>query len=160
MVRKKLTPEDLKAWEDYIKGKKPKDAPKVSLAQQGNGSSKPLPSKPSPSKTKPSPTAMQRKEVNSIKIQATLDLHGLSLTQGRDAFESFVQQCMSRGYKNLLVITGKGALHSSQTLRRHLPLWLQDDPFRSCVISYANPVKPQHGGAGAFYIVLRKKKLP
>lgn len=153
MSRKKLTPEDLKIWNDFLRGIKPASTETPVALPEKKGLQKI--SKP---QLAPSPKPMERKDFRSIRIQATLDLHGLSLAEGRDAFEAFIKQSANRGYKYLLVITGKGAIHSDQTLRRSLPQWLQDSPFCELVISYANPAKPADGGAGAFYIVLRKKK--
>lgn len=152
MSRKKLTPEDLKIWNDFLRGIKPESTESPAALPE----IKELQNISQPQEA-PSPKPMKRKDFRSIRVQATLDLHGLSLAEGRDAFETFIRRSHNRGYKYLLVITGKGAIHSDQTLRRSLPQWLQDQPFHDLVISYANPVKPEHGGAGAFYIVLRKK---
>ena len=37
-----------------------------------------------------------------------LDLHGLTLVQANRAVKKFIIQCFEEGYKNLLIITGKG----------------------------------------------------
>ena len=70
------------------------------------------------------------------------------------------------GWKVVLVITGKGrpggdfqSLHDHErgVLRRVVPLWLSLPEFRRVVLGYED-AGPVHGGDGALYIRIRKRK--
>jgi len=124
------------------------------------------PSLQNPSLKKPvkeavaSPLAPQpfgRKELRRIKIDARLDLHGLSLVEGYEVLERFLRWAQERGVKTALVITGKGSLSSENTLRHQLPRWLKETPLRTFVSFLHHPAKQQDGGQGAFYVGVRKK---
>ena len=54
----------------------------------------------------------------------------------------------------MLVITGKGK-EGQGVLRRNFLLWLESPGARRLVSGYAES-HPKHGGAGAFYVFLRK----
>jgi DNA-nicking Smr family endonuclease len=58
----------------------------------------------------------------------------------------------------LLVITGKGSAgEGAGVLRRNAPAWLMASP-RSGRILTTEPAHPRHGGDGAFYVLLRRKR--
>ncbi|MBY0407454.1 MAG: Smr/MutS family protein, partial [Rickettsiales bacterium] len=42
-------------------------------------------------------------------------------------------------------------------LREMLPQWLTEPGLRPLVLAY-DTAKPQHGGSGAYYILLRRKR--
>ena len=42
-------------------------------------------------------------------------------------------------------------------LRRNLPRWLTESPVRQIVLRL-EPARSQHGGDGAFYVLLRRKR--
>ena len=73
----------------------------------------------------------------------------------------------------MLVVTGKGGPRREQdaatlgfgadqpergVLRRSVPLWLEEPELRLLVASYTT-ADIKHGGAGALYIHLRKRRL-
>lgn len=90
------------------------------------------------------------------EVEARLDLHGMSQTEAYDALRRFIRAQQAAGRRTLLVITGKGRVGGG-VLRRLLPLWLEEAPLRDAVIAFT-PAKQKDGGAGAFYVRLRKKK--
>jgi DNA-nicking Smr family endonuclease len=58
----------------------------------------------------------------------------------------------------LLVVTGKGeGREEGGVLRRLLPLWLEEGSHRGAILAIA-PARRQHGGEGAFYLLLRRKR--
>ena len=68
----------------------------------------------------------------------------------------------------MLVITGKGAPREreelgfmpdrdSGVLRRNVPRWLAEAPVRGLVLGVEN-ARTQHGGGGAYYVLLRRKR--
>ena len=108
-----------------------------------------------------------------MEVEATLDLHGHSQEAAHQALIGFVSRSRSRGLRCILVITGKGAspyarhtLHGSTfyevperqgVLRSAVPRWLNEADFRAHVSGF-QPAHPKHGGGGAFYIWLRRKR--
>lgn len=108
-----------------------------------------------------------------IEIEATIDLHGHSQERAHAALLDFVARSRGRGLRCVLVITGKGAspyarhtLHGSTfyevperqgVLRSAVPRWLAEAEFRLHVSGF-QPAHPKHGGGGAFYLWLRKKR--
>ncbi|NNE82945.1 MAG: hypothetical protein HKN28_03145, partial [Alphaproteobacteria bacterium] len=60
----------------------------------------------------------------------------------------------------VLVITGKGSVREGGgILRRRLPDWLNQSICRPHVLAFAT-ARPEHGGSGAFYVLLRRRREP
>ena len=55
---------------------------------------------------------------------------------------------------NVLIITGKGA-RGGGVIRREFPEWITSPPLSGLVIAYCQ-AQPKDGGAGAFYVNLRR----
>ncbi len=104
------------------------------------------------------------------EIDGRLDLHGLSQIQARAQLHDFLRRARGRGDHCVLVITGKGLKREAEdptrpfdmfarsepgVLRRALPHWLAESDLRAWVSGYA-PAHPKHGGAGAFYVFLKR----
>ena len=97
-----------------------------------------------------------------MPIAATLDLHGLTQHQAHDALVNFIDRCYRGNRRAVLVITGKGTIATDEPqatgiLRRHVPRWLNEPPLRDKVLSCA-PARGQHGGAGALYVLVRRRR--
>lgn len=92
-----------------------------------------------------------------LEIDATLDLHGLTLTQAEAALAGFIARQAQQRAVWVLVITGKGARGEGK-LRAALPDWLAAPKNASRLVEYG-PASIAHGGSGAFYLRLRKMKL-
>lgn len=115
----------------------------------------------------------QRLARGQMEVEATLDLHGHSQTEAHGRLLGFLSGARSRGLRCVLVITGKGAspyarhtLHGAAfyevperqgVLRSAVPRWLNEADFRAHVSGF-QPAHPKHGGGGAFYIWLRRKR--
>lgn len=86
-------------------------------------------------------------------VGATLDLHGMNVEEAMVAVESFLQQCMHKGMRVVLIIHGKG-YHSGQSpvLKNKLNHWLREINF---VLAFSSAA-PQHGSRGAMYVLLKK----
>lgn len=161
MSKDKLTPEELRLWRNQLKDVKPlSKVKKVPEEDEKELASSPLrPPKASPLKKLKSTDVLQpfqRREVRQVQIEAQLDLHGLSLEKAYDVLEQFLRKAQEKHFKTVLVITGKGSLSEEHTLRHQLPRWLEETPLKSMVSSYHNPARLHHGGAGAYYVRLRK----
>lgn len=105
------------------------------------------------------------RRVRNVKIEARLDLHGLTRHQAHAQLTRFLLSCQGRRRLWVLVITGKGRrnsdteeLHETRsqgTLRVLVPQWLEEPALRSVVSAYTT-AKPQDGGSGALYIRLKQ----
>lgn len=103
-----------------------------------------------------------------IRIESRLDLHGYNLTTAKEKLLQFVAQNFAANKRTLLVITGKGrrqdqSFHAASNLqgmgaiKREFTLWLEDPAIKACILS-SSVAQPKHGGSGAYYIYLRKKR--
>ncbi|GAK43718.1 Smr protein/MutS2 [Tepidicaulis marinus] len=115
----------------------------------------------------------QRLSRGQIEPQAFLDLHGETKMTAEMRLTRFLQDERARGTRVVLVITGKGnAPHSRHTLHGHefyhaperkavlrqlVPDWLHGDRLRGLVAGF-QPAHPRHGGGGALYVWLRRKR--
>ena len=108
-----------------------------------------------------------RKRLISGKIEPerTLDLHGLNREEAKGAVTIFVLSSF-RGRKRLiLIVTGKGREKNDAgpipqrtgILRRSLQTWLDTRPLKE-VVQFVSLAHDAHGGSGAFYVYLRRKK--
>jgi DNA-nicking Smr family endonuclease len=166
-MKRKLSPEERRLWESQIKDVKP--LPKITAKPKETQG---FPTKPikKPQRTaalekelrKPLPASppqsLGRKNLRRIQIDGRIDLHGMSLETAYQALERFLIHAQERGFKMVLVITGKGAVSAERTLRSALPLWLKETPLRHLVASLYHPAKPQDGGQGAYYVGVRRRR--
>lgn len=88
-------------------------------------------------------------------IDARLDLHGLNQAEAHGRLSAFLAGAQARGNRCVLVITGRGLRHGG-TLREMTPRWLEAEPNRRMVLSFAE-ARLQHGGEGALYVLLRRR---
>jgi DNA-nicking Smr family endonuclease len=89
-------------------------------------------------------------------IDGRFDLHGLTQSEAHAALLHFLRSASARGYRLVLVITGKGRRNGEAgVLRRQVPQWLALPEFRSFVVGFED-AHIAHGGEGALYVRLRK----
>lgn len=100
-----------------------------------------------------------------IDIDGTIDLHGMTQLEAREALRRYIGMRAARGDRTILVITGKGARTDNDfiaamtergILRNMLPLWLSE-PGLAHLISGWSMAARGHGGEGAFYVRLRRQ---
>jgi len=107
-------------------------------------------------------TKMRR---GKIRPEAKLDLHGLNLSQAHPTLTKFVLDAHGKGLRLILVITGKGRNTEDYdvipkrrgVLKATVPNWLAMEPLSSKILQITN-AHVKHGGGGAFYVYLRKKR--
>ncbi len=96
-----------------------------------------------------------------LAIDARLDLHGLTQAEAHRRLDGFVARAAAAGTRMLLVITGKGERAGGErgtgVLRDGVPRWLAEPGLRPLVLAIAH-AQPKHGGGGALYVLLRKKR--
>lgn len=97
----------------------------------------------------------------STEIEGKLDLHGYQQAAAKNRLLHFLDEAQRREKSLVLVITGKGTVTSADgergVLKRQVPLWLAQPEFRALVIGFEEAA-PSHGGAGALYVRVRRRK--
>ncbi len=91
-----------------------------------------------------------------VEIEDAADLHGLTQEQAHDRLGRFLADAQQAGLRCVLVVTGKGLLHGG-VLRHMVPRWLNEGANRERVLAFT-PAQPKHGGAGALYLLIRRKR--
>ena len=100
----------------------------------------------------------ERLRRGALTIDARLDLHGLNQAEAHTALERFLTASAARGRRCVLVITGKGLRDGQRgVLREAVPRWLNEAPNRARLLAVM-PAQPKHGGAGALYVLLKRKR--
>ncbi len=110
----------------------------------------------------------ERLRRGQINIDGRLDLHGHTQADAHRALHVFITASYRAGRRCVLVITGKGGPRDdvdggfmpdrdSGVLRRNLPRWLGEGAVRQLVLRIET-ARPQHGGEGAYYVLLRRKR--
>jgi len=90
------------------------------------------------------------------KIEARLDLHGLTQTEAHQELAAFIGRSRAAGCRCVLIITGRGlGPQGPGVLKRAVPRWLQEPELRQHVLAMAL-AQPRHGGSGATYLLLRR----
>ncbi|HUA55381.1 MAG TPA: Smr/MutS family protein [Candidatus Sulfotelmatobacter sp.] len=108
----------------------------------------------------------ERLRRGALAIDGKLDLHGLTQDEAHAALERFLSGSAARGRRCVLVITGKGlndgdsdagAGRARGVLRQAVPRWLNEPANRARILAVM-PAQPKHGGAGALYVLLKRKR--
>ncbi len=101
----------------------------------------------------------ERLRRGGLVIDGRLDLHGLTQDEAHAALERFLGGSAARGRRCVLVITGKGLGDGfgRGVLRQAVPRWLNEPPNRARILAVM-PAQPKHGGAGALYVLLKRKR--
>jgi len=100
-----------------------------------------------------------------LKPEGRLDLHGMTMAEAHPELISFVLAAQSKGKRLVLVITGKGKLRDEGgpmpavrgVLRHQVPQWLSLPPLSSAILQ-VTPAHLKHGGDGAYYVYLRRRR--
>ncbi len=105
----------------------------------------------------------------SINIDKKIDFHGKSLLDSEELFSNTIINCYNKGLRCLLFVTGKGLFKTKEThenekpklyhgvIRSALINWVGSKKFSRYILGY-EAASVEHGGDGAFYVYLRKKK--
>ncbi|MDA0260699.1 MAG: Smr/MutS family protein [Proteobacteria bacterium] len=110
----------------------------------------------------------QRLVRGKFSIDDRIDLHGMTQNEALRALTGFLKQAAGNDMRCVLVITGKGSVRENQddfmpdqsvgVLRRSFPRWLSQPGISNLVVAYHN-AKPKDGGEGAFYVLLRRRRV-
>ena len=108
----------------------------------------------------------QKKE--NLKVRS-IDLHGYTLDEANKTVEDFINKAFLENINKLIIVTGKG-LHSENEkdpyvskdlgiLKYSVPEFISNNASLMSMINEITDAKIEDGGAGAFYIYLKKNKL-
>ncbi|MBK1667413.1 hypothetical protein CKO28_05135 [Rhodovibrio sodomensis] len=93
-----------------------------------------------------------------LEIEGRIDLHGMTRAAAQDALTGFIVAAADRGQRCVLVITGKGTFSGGPgVLKQEVPKWLNMSPLRERIVA-VNAAQPRHGGGGALYVLLKRKR--
>ena len=90
-------------------------------------------------------------------LQGRLDLHGMTQAAAQEAVDRFLNESRRAGKRCVLIVHGRG-LHSQDqipVLKERLRVWLGQKRIGKTVLAFAT-ARPQDGGAGAVYVLLRR----
>ncbi len=109
-----------------------------------------------------------------MPVEAKLDLHGMTQAAAHAAVARFIEAQHAAGKRCVLIVTGKGGKSADPfqpkavpgrftfsagrgVLRDALPRWLNEPALRGHIIA-AQPASRAHGGEGAMYVLLKRKR--
>ncbi|MSP89700.1 MAG: hypothetical protein EXQ92_12965 [Alphaproteobacteria bacterium] len=96
-----------------------------------------------------------------MPIDRRIDLHGLTRDTAHRVVTAALAAAPGDGARCLLIITGKGlragADREAGVLRAELPRWLNEPDQRAHVLAIAT-ARPEHGGGGAVYVLVRRQR--
>ena len=102
--------------------------------------------------------AKRRLTRGADSIDGRLDLHGMTQAQAHDALFGYLRAAQGKGARIVLVITGKGRGDGERgVLKRQVPMWLRLPEFRELIVGFET-AGIGHGGEGALYVQLRKRR--
>lgn len=92
-----------------------------------------------------------------MKIDARLDLHGMTEAEAFKALNDFIHVSYQKTNKLVLVITGKGMPDNPSIIKYKLPHWLKQENLAPLINRFCQAAK-NHGGEGAFYVMLKTRR--
>jgi len=179
-----LSPEEKLLWAETMRdakalprgqGPAPKPAPKTPVAAK-SAPARPRSAPPqAPAKMRKAPPpprpplaagamvdvdrrTTERLKRGQMPVEATLDLHGHTRAEAHGELDAFLAAAHAGGRRCVLIVTGKGASKTGGgVLRAEVPKWLNEAPNRARILAFAG-ARPQHGGGGALYVLLRRRR--
>jgi DNA-nicking Smr family endonuclease len=181
-MAKRPSPEELELWRTAMRDAKPLKRPRPAAKKAATPQAPPaepqpprpkraVPPLPAPPPPPPKPPELapgriagvdkrlaERLKRGQLAIEAMLDLHGLTQEEAHRQLDGFLAHAAHAGRRCVLIITGKGIWRSeSGILREMVPRWLNEAPNRARVLAIAH-AQPRHGGQGALYVLLKRKR--
>jgi len=96
----------------------------------------------------------------SVVPDRTLDLHGHTLASAQQVLEAVLADAVASDTRVLLVVTGKpprGGEGRRGLIRAAIFDWLAQSPYGGAIAA-VRAAHPRHGGAGALYLILRRRR--
>ncbi len=116
----------------------------------------------------------ERLRKGQMPVEAKLDLHGMTQVGAHAAVARLIETQHAAGKRCVLIVTGKGGNASDPlrpksvpgrftfsagrgVLKEALPRWLNEPRLRARIIA-VSPASRAHGGEGAVYVLLKRKR--
>ena len=102
----------------------------------------------------------RRLRKGTVSPDRTIDLHGHTLAAAANALEDALARAVMDDVRVLLVITGKPPKPDTKgrgLIRAAIGTWLGSSGYRDRIAAVRN-AHPRHGGTGALYVILRRKR--
>ena len=110
----------------------------------------------------------KHQKIKNLKVRS-IDLHGYTLDEANKTIEDFINKAFSENINKLIIVTGKG-LHSENEkdpyvskdfgiLKYSIPEFITNNTSLMNIINEIKEAEIEDGGAGAFYIFLKKNKI-
>jgi DNA-nicking Smr family endonuclease len=140
----------------------PSPQPVVTPRPSARKPSAPLPELKPETRAHPDRSTAEKMRRGQMAVEATLDLHGMTLARAEPALAAFLVNAQAQGLRLVLVVTGKGTKVDRETgriaegaIRREFPHWLNAEKNRGRIVAFRS-AHVRHGGGGAFYVLLKK----
>ena len=154
---RELTEADRTIWQRVSRTILPLSAPKPSVKSETHIH---LPTAPAPvlhhSREDIQSRADKKVRRGQVKIDRTIDLHDMTRDAAFASLKRRLVLAHECGHRTVLIVTGKGP-NLQGVLRQSLHGWLNDPSVRHIISSIA-PSHIRHGGTGAFYVFLKRRK--
>lgn len=174
---RRLSPEEAKLWAKVVESVKPlhREAERVPAkagtqneAELGSGVRRSTPAPPAPPPPRPNAVGEtldgswdRRLSRGLLSPDRTLDLHGHNLATAYDLLDRRLEDAIADGARLLLLVTGKppGAERPVKrgAIRAAVGDWLSASRHAPDIAAVRG-AHPRHGGSGALYIVLRRRR--
>lgn len=102
----------------------------------------------------------RRLRKGGVSPERTIDLHGHTLSSAANALEHALARAVADDIRVLLVITGKPPkpdIKGRGLIRAAIGTWLGSSGYRDRIAAVRN-AHPRHGGTGALYVILRRRR--
>lgn len=167
-MARRLSPDEAALWARVVASVRPLDGalPAAPPAEVPPLPGRAAPVPPAPPKRRPPPGTTldagwdRRLARGLVQPDATLDLHGSNLATAYDLLDRRLEQAIGQSARVLLLITGKPRHEDSGgrgAIRAAVHDWLAASRHAGDIAAVRG-AHPRHGGAGALYIVLRRKR--
>ncbi|HEV2867586.1 MAG TPA: Smr/MutS family protein [Allosphingosinicella sp.] len=175
-MRRRLSADERALWRKVVETVTPLEGavPPAAQPREAPRAAAPAPSPPAPASA---PVPGQRKPGTTLDStwdrrlsrglvapDFVLDLHGHNLATAYDLLDRRLDQAIAAEARLLLLITGKPPADDRRpagrgAIRAAVGDWLAASRHAGDIAAVRN-AHPRHGGAGALYIVLRRRRAP
>jgi len=104
------------------------------------------------------PKIMKRLKRGEFSVQDYIDLHGFTKKEAEGVVDEFIIKSYYKGMRCVLIVHGRGlgSRNHQPAIKRELPIWFRRGILKKIVLAFVT-AKPCDGGAGALYVLLKKK---
>ncbi len=174
---RRLSAAEQALWNRVVASVTPLHPDTASLAAAPVAAPEPVPVSPRPVRATPPPRQTvsapkpgetldgswdRRLSRGLVQPDATVDLHGHNLATAYDLLDRRLEQGIADGARLLLLITGKPPSEARKpsgrgAIRAAVGDWLGASRHAGSIAAVRG-AHPRHGGSGALYIILRRKR--